>query len=139
MNRHFLLTRLGGLFEEQKTQLVTQLPGTTVPDWYVTVEGLGVSSDTCYSCLDMILAPAGFGTSIGTFPYLVVTEQFVSDPSQVPNVPAGDPGRYEGSFNWPGIAYNQPGDGQVGGLCVAGFIGVKIRFYRNRVICLLRS
>jgi len=54
--------------------------------------------------------------SPGSFPYLMVTDQPVVDPNTVPNDAAYPfPVRIDGSFNWPGIAWNQPGFGSPGG------------------------
>jgi hypothetical protein len=111
-----LQSALGGLFSDQKTQLVAQLPGTTAPDWEIAIAGLGVSSDACFSCVDMNLLPPGLGSGTGSFPYLLLTDQPVNDPNTVPNVPGYPfPVRFDGSFNWPGISYNQPGYGVLGG------------------------
>ncbi len=107
---------LGGLFQQQNTQLMAQLPGTTVPDWYLTVAGLGILSDICYTCVDLMPLPAGRGSSTGSFPYVMLTDQPVSNPNSVPNdVGYPFPVRFDGSFNWPGIAYNQQGQGVLGG------------------------
>ena len=54
--------------------------------------------------------------SPGSFPYLMATDQPVADPDNVPNDAAYPfPVRTDGSFNWPGIAWNQPGFGKPGG------------------------
>jgi hypothetical protein len=53
--------------------------------------------------------------SPGSFPYLMVTDRPVVDPNTVPNDPAYPfPVRIDGSFNWPGIAWNQPVSGSPG-------------------------
>lgn len=97
---------------------MAQLPGTTAPDWYLTIPALTVSSDACHSCVDLGLLPAGLGSSTGSYPYLMITDQPVSNPNSVPNDPGYPfPIRFDGSFSWPGIAYNQRGQGAPGGSC----------------------
>ena len=111
-----LQSALGGLFSDQKTQIVAQLPGTSAPDWYLSIAALGASSDVCYSCLNLTLLPQGLGSDTGSYPYLMLTDQPVTDPSTVPNVPGlGFPQRFDGSFNWPPIVWNQPPNGVIGG------------------------
>ena len=93
-------TALGGLFQDQPAELAAQLPGTTAPDWDLSIAAIGTSSDACYSCVDLTLSG---------YPYLMLTDQPVADPSAAPKA------EFPGSFNWPGIAYNQPGQGGLGG------------------------
>lgn len=109
---------LGGLAQEQKSQLLAQLPGTTVPNWSLNILALGLSSDTCGSFVNLGLLPSGIGSTVGSYPYLMVTDQAVADPSAVPDVPGYPfPIRFDGAFNWPGITYNQQGQGAPGGSC----------------------
>jgi hypothetical protein len=111
-----LQSSLGGLFQGQASQLVAQLPGTSKPDWYLSVVSLGTSSDACFSCVNLNLLPPGLGSGTGSFPYLMLTDQPVTNPNTVPDTSGSPfPVRFDGSFNWPGIAYNQPGYGALGG------------------------
>ncbi|MGB8404419.1 MAG: hypothetical protein WCE30_10180 [Mycobacterium sp.] len=103
--------------QEQVAQTVVQLPGLPTPDWCATITALGVASDSCYSYLDLFPLPAGRGSATGSYPYLVLTDAPVANPQTVPTTP-GSPAflaRFDGSFTWPGIAYNQPGFGETGG------------------------
>ena len=94
-----------------KGMTVTQLPGTAAPDWLVTASDFSFSSEGAEGYVRTNLLPPGLVTgSRGNFPYLMVTDQDVSDPSTVPDIPdpyGGFPSRIDGSFNWPGISWNQ--------------------------------
>ncbi len=108
---------LGGLFQNQRSQMIAQLPGISSPSWYMRIPAIATSPDACYTCIDLSVLSADLDrTGPGSMPYIMVTDQAVTDPSQVPDLPGYPfPVRFEGSFNWPGIAYNQPGYGELGG------------------------
>ena len=85
--------------------------------------GLGPAGITAY--FDTSLLPPGtFVGSAGSFPYLVVSDQDVSDPSTIPDRPdpsGGFPIRVDGWFNWPGISWNQPDQAFLTGRCPGMF------------------
>ena len=114
-----LQSAIGGANLYGPAMLVTQLPGTTAPNILTTIDeiGFGPAGLTAYSD-NSLLPPGTFAGSTGSFPYLMVTDQDVSDPSAIPDLPdpsGGFPIKIDGSFNWPGISWNQPGQGAPGG------------------------
>jgi hypothetical protein len=101
-----------------RTMNVLQLPNTTVPNWLTVLKDFVLSSEGPESYLEMTLLPPGMALgSPGSFPYLLVTDQDVTDPTQIPDLPnplGGFPQRVDGAFSWPGINWNQnPGAGGV--------------------------
>jgi hypothetical protein len=101
---------------------ITQMPSTNAPNWLVNASDFIFSGEGAEGFIQTNLLPPGIALgSPGNFPYLMITDQDVSDPSAIPDLPnayGGFPQRFDGAFNWPGIAYNQSGPGSIAGSAV---------------------
>jgi hypothetical protein len=92
---------------------VTTLPGTSGPQWLGELFDVVASSDGIATYFKTRLLPPDLpNVAGGAFPYLLVTDDSVSDPSKVPDVPGADgfPVRIDGSFYYPNVSWlNAPG------------------------------
>ena len=88
------------------TETILLLPGTTAPWWGVEVVdfaiypgGIGLYVDARIATSELVHG----GGFVGSIPYLLITDQDVTDPSTTPDFPgpSGFPVRFDGTFLWP--------------------------------------
>ena len=86
---------------------ILNLPDTSAPLWDVEIadfafspEGVGLYVDVGIATSESLAYAGGF---VGNIPYLLVTNQEVTDPTSVPDFqgPSGFPVRFDGTFSWP--------------------------------------